>query len=226
LREFGINHPISARDLAFFANCTQDGLVDTSFDGWLKGRLTYIHTWLKEGVIYDKESPLLLVRTSPLVEIETAKKATQAHMKGEEFYVDPIRYQEQAEKDRSKSPEERKVFELSRPTEDLDIPLDRFGKDELTLWLFQDQAQAYGEILSSEGLVVALPVNLIEQDYINRQDQAFVRQVRYGWDDWGVYENSGLDLGDELCRVSENEFDAGDSQALHEYFLSTGIRQA
>ena len=110
-------------------------------------------SYIKEGVVYIPDKSLL-VRNSPLLNQKLAKKATDCHRNGNEFDINNKlvdKYREQAEADKNKSPEKRRVLSLNKRG-NFKIPTNRFKDDELTLWLFKDQAENYGNLLEENSI--------------------------------------------------------------------------
>ena len=119
-----------------------------------------------------------MVRNSPV--FNEARKATQCHREGKEFYVSKAEVQE-ALKD-----------SVEFPRESLEIPTKRLGEDALTVYAIgggdSKKAQNYGEFLIEAG-IKQLPVYATDVKYVNQQNQPFVRQLCFGDLDFG----SGLD---------------------------------
>ena len=143
-------------------------------------------SYVKEGVLYVP-GKTLFIRNSPLLNQRLVGKAVEAHRKGSEFYVDDKlanKYQEQAEADKNKTPEKRKTLAINKRG-GFNIPTNRFKDEELTLWLFKDQAEAYGNFLK-ENNINEMPVYLSSDSKKN-----FANQVWFG----SLGGRSGL-LGD------------------------------
>lgn len=157
-------NPINARGLAYAR--IQEGRNSSLYQ---------YGSYTQEGLIYVPKSDILLVRKSPLLNKISSEKATQAHREGKEFYLDAGKYQKQAEQDKNKDPQKRKVFTLNKK-ENFEIPTNRFKDEELSLWLFGDQAEAYGNFLK-ENNINEMPVWLVSQDHVNNQKQSFARQL-------------------------------------------------
>lgn len=131
--------PITARDLAYARMREGD-------DSSLCTRGSYI----KEGVVYIP-SKALLIRNSPLLNQKLAQEAVQVHRKSNEFHVNDKltkKYQEQAEADKNKFPEKKRILIISKRGT-FEIPTNRFKDEELTLWLFEDLAEDYGDFLKN-----------------------------------------------------------------------------
>ncbi len=133
--------PISARDLAFA--CVQTGNLNSLFK---QG------SYIKESILYSPNQNHLLISASSI--LDNAKKATQAHRNKKEY--SPLqntieRFWCEAREDCGKYPQKRRVLTLGyRQT--YDIPTTRFDEDELTLFLFKDQARLYGSFLDEHGI--------------------------------------------------------------------------
>ncbi|MEK6935277.1 MAG: hypothetical protein AABW67_00660, partial [Nanoarchaeota archaeon] len=147
---------ISARDLAYAR--IQEGR-DSS--------LCNFGSYIKEGVI-SVPNQSLFIRNSPLLNQEFAEQAVQAHKDGKEFYIDDKltnQYCKQAEADKNKPLEKRRVLSLNKRGK-FEIPTNRFNQEELTLWLFQDQAENYGLFLRDKKIkgINEMPVYLSSND--------------------------------------------------------------
>lgn len=155
---------ISARDLAY-----------TRIEQGRNSSLCKIGSYIKEGVAYVPDKTLF-IRNSPLLNQRIAQKAVQAHRRGEEFYIENKlidKYQEQAEQDKNKSPEKRRVLVLNERGK-FEIPTNKFKDKELTLWLFKDLAEAYGNFLS-DNKINEMPVYLTENN-----EKMFANQLWFG----------------------------------------------
>jgi len=203
---------ISLRDLAY-------GRIRTGSESHLSQHYSYV----KEGAIYVPNHEPLFVANSPI--LRSASKATEAHRKGNEFYVNAKKVLEQAEADEKKDPENRKVLTLKQ-RKSYEIPTNRFGEDEVTRWAFKDQAEDYGEFLRENG-VDEMPVWLVgDQDYTNNQSKPFARQLWLvglagGRSDL-VGDGRGLDCDNGVRGVSKKTGEAsshatGDSYTLNDF---------
>ena len=163
LREAGAS-PITARDLAYAR--TQEGKNSSlCTDG----------SYIKEGVLYVPDESLF-IRNSPLLKQKLAQEARKAHRNSNEFYVgDKLvkKYQEQAEADKKKEPAKRRVLTLQKRGK-FEIPTNRFKDEELTLWLFRDQAENYGKFLRNAN-INEMPVCLTGNSLKN-----FANQLWFG----------------------------------------------
>jgi len=154
---------IAARDLAY--SRIQEGE---------RSSLSTNGSYIKEGVLYVPDKTLF-IRNSPLLNQKLAGKAVQAHRDGSEFYFDkklPEKYQEQAQADKDKSPEKRRILEVGKRGR-FNIPTNRFKDEELTLWLSKDQAEAYGSFLKDNG-ISKMPVYSSDNDKRNFANQLWL----------------------------------------------------
>ena len=123
--------------------------------------------WTREGILYVPNGKPRLVRNSPvLFVLLSAREATECHRNGKEFY--PTKEQiEQALLDSA-----------DFPTENIEIPTDRFGSDALAVFAFggEAEARAYGEFLRN-ARIKKMPVCAIDKDYVTKQNQPFARQM-------------------------------------------------
>jgi hypothetical protein len=118
------------------------------------------------AVVYSFNQKPLLVRYSPLCNLEK----DVAFWNQGEFFLDRKVFEEinrNAEIDSLKDPEQRDVLRLTRETS-YAIPVQQFGSDELTRFLFGRQAYEYGSWLESNG-VQEMNVNLEDPDYVINQ---------------------------------------------------------
>lgn len=131
--------------------------------------------WVKEGVLYVPGERNRLIRVSPI--LESAKKATQAHRTGKEFY--PTR--EQIEQSLTDS--------VDFPEETIEIPTNRFDWAALPVYVFggEKKAKAYGEFLRDAG-IKEMPFYPIDKNYVNKQSQPFAKQLWF----WSLDGKSGL----------------------------------
>lgn len=137
--------------------------------------------WVKEEVLYIPKEKNKLVRVSSI--LESAKKATQAHRNGEEFY--PTR----------KQIERSLTDSVDFPEETIEIPTNAFGSRALTVYAFggEIEARTYGRFLRESG-IKKMPFYAVNKNYVNKQSQPFARQLWFRLlGDW-----SGLDGRDGL----------------------------
>ena len=76
------------------------------------------------------------------------------------------------------------------PQQNMEIPTNRFGEDALTVFAFggETEARNYGEFLRQAG-IKEMPVWAVSNDYVNKQDKPFARQMWF----WYLGGGSGLD---------------------------------
>jgi hypothetical protein len=139
--------------------------------------------WVKEGVLYIPNKGNKLVRNSPI--LYSAVEAVQAHREGKEFYPSKEAIE--------KALEDSINFSITNT----EIPTNRFGENELTVWAFglgdSKKAQAYGDFLKESG-ISKMPAWSIDKNYVNEQSNPFARQL---WFDW-LGGRSGLVGGGDL----------------------------
>ena len=146
--------------------------------------------YVREGVLYIPQKGGFLVRNSPI--LTSARQATQAHRDGKEFYATQEQVDE-ALKDSVKFPEKY-----------VEIPVKRFGEDELTVFVIgggdSKKAEVYGNFLKDAG-IKAMPVYVVDKDNVNEQNTPFARQLWF-WSLVGgsVLDGDGRDLGGD-CGV-------------------------
>lgn len=177
LRLFGIENPISSRDLVY-------GRVMSGSDSSLNQA-----SFTKEGFLYKKNEPVLLALESPLLNLELLKDIEKdVHRLPGVIAADNLiyeSYREIANSEKQKDPQERKVFILSKK-ESYTINTIKFGKDELTLFLFKDMAKKYGYFLMAYG-ISNLPIWLIRDRDFDKtdSDKTFLTQLRLCTTDYG-----------------------------------------
>lgn len=156
------NEFISARDLAY-ARTQEDS----------QHSLSHYGSYIKEGDIYipNKSPQILLIRNSPLLQLELAKEAVKAHQSGKEYFIAEElakEYSEKASEDQNSG-----VFSLTNLAA---IATNKFDTDKRTLWLFQDQAEKYGKFLYDLG-ITEMPLWFNDKSYINEQVSPFANQL-------------------------------------------------
>lgn len=185
LREFGIENPISLRDLAYAR--IKEG-VNSS--------LSKYRSYTREGFLYRKNEPVLLLSNSLLLNLELARQAVEENRKRNYFLTDETVYREHreiAENDKSKEPEKRTVFVLSK-REDYVIPTNMFNEDELIRFLFKDQTENYGNFLKDYKINKTF-VWLIDGSYVDRQEGTILIQL------WSISDERSSLAGDskDIC---------------------------
>lgn len=191
---------ISAKDLA-------NARIQTGTESSLSRNGSYV----KEGLVYVPDKTLF-VRNSPFLVQTIARDAVQVHRNVNEFFVNNNfiqKYQEQAETDKKKEPEKRRVLELARRGT-YKIPTNRFKDEELTLWLFGKKAQKYGDFLKQKAGINEIPVYLSSNSSQNSANQLWLgclddRSSLYGYNrglDYYYYVRGVLKTG-EASRTAE-----------------------
>ncbi len=134
-------------------------------DAWCSGNGNCV----REGVIYIPGKGNKLVRNSPI--LYSAKEATHADREGKEFYTS------------SEAIEKALEDSVDFPLKNSEIPANRFNEDPLTVWAFgrgdPRKAQDYGDFLIGAG-IKSMPVYTVDNNYVNRQKEPFVRQQWFG----------------------------------------------
>ena len=116
--------------------------------------------WVREGVLYLPQKGRFLVRNSPI--LYNAQEATNCHRKGQEFYLD------------GKEEQVEEALRNSVPIDRKEIPTKRFKDDAITVFVFEDFAQEYGDFLKEAG-IKEMPIYLA-----NVEEKPFARQVWFG----------------------------------------------
>lgn len=183
LRKAGVDHPITARDLAYarIQACKEKSLSSLYEEG----------SYVREGKIYTPYREVLFISDSPI--LESAEEATDCFRAEKDFYLDPEKYFNLAEVDRKKTPEERRVLLVDK-RENYFIPTKRFADEEITLWAFKDQAMEYGQFLLGERMITKMYVAILDAGYVNKQNHSFARQI---WLDKAMtsYDGHGSNFG-------------------------------
>lgn len=112
-----------------------------------EGKHAYIsqwgRNWIREGFIYIPQKGAFLTKKSPIM--DNPEDATKANSKEMHYFITP----EQMEWALSDS---IKIKDI-----DFKVPVNHFGDDEITSYVFGDVAQSYGEFLADAG-IDAMPV--------------------------------------------------------------------
>ena len=114
--------------------------------------------WIKEGFLYIPKKGKFLTKNSPVM--DNSVEATQAHRKGNEFYLTDT----QVESGLANS--------VKLKDRDFSIPTNRFGDDEVTAFAFGNSAKPYGNFLREAGIKEML-VYMVD----NIEDKPFARQA-------------------------------------------------
>ena len=155
-------------------------------------------SYVKQACIHMPRNKIIFTNNSPILEIDSVLWAIKDYRLKFEFNVDAKSYLEQAEEDKSKSPEQRRtiMFDSARY---FSIPTNRFADEELTRWAFKDQAKQYGEFLRENG------VNKISGIFVNvdSSKEPFARQLwlcRINDGGRSVISSNDHDLGND-CMI-------------------------
>jgi len=172
LNERGIRYPISIRDASYLRLYGQN-----------KGGMRTCH-----APILAKNSPVIIARISPLVkDIKMVRQAVNAHRKGEfpSFSVELYsQWNDIAEKDKSKKPENRRAIILS---ERGDYKVHRDSDEVRFFW--QSAREKYFARFAPEGSIQVYQIAPITVDSQNGTI------INYTWFD-SLEDGSGLSFGD------------------------------
>ncbi|MBD3321863.1 MAG: hypothetical protein GF350_12275 [Chitinivibrionales bacterium] len=171
--------------------------------------------FVREAVVHTETGPTYYVRNSPLLDIERIRSVIHFHNMleavqgterdhsgfGEIYFGDILEKSlfdsiaAYAVEDAGKVPWERRVLTVPQ-TKSFRIPVERFDKEELTLWLFDGplKARAYGEFLAKSGIRES-PVWLVEWLVPDPARKPFIRQLFFGALKFGSSINGGRRLG-------------------------------
>ena len=161
LKKNRINHPITARDLAYAR--IQEGKHSS---------LSTNDSYVKEGSLFipKSENKRYLVRDSFV--LKDVDNATDHHAHNQEYFLEEKVVNDYLQK-QSKSNDLFIVKDLSP------IPTNRFDQEAITNWLFQDQAKDYGLFLK-DAKIKQLSFYLNSDDYIDKQKAPFANQLWLG----------------------------------------------
>jgi len=141
--------------------------------------------WTREGVLYAPDKRIFLTKNSPIM--ANVKEATQSNRKGNEYFLTEEQV-EQALQDSVK---------LSKES----IPTNRFKENEIANFAFGNVAEDYGLFLKDAGIKDML-VYVVNEDYINKQNKPFARQMWFRDLDYGsILYGRYLDDGNRLRGV-------------------------
>jgi hypothetical protein len=194
LRLSEVRYPITAKDLAY--SRMQKGK---------RSPLCSNGSYTREGFLYAKDSPVLLALASPLLNLNLAREATQANRDGKYFYTEDNQVYDkamaQAEKDKEREPEKRKVLIL--PSRD-NFSISRTENFEVLQGLLKDQAEKYLEFNGQN-----IPVYLVGKDAVDNQSATLLTQLWFRNLDYrsGLHGNWSLGYGGRVrgVRVSGAE---------------------
>jgi hypothetical protein len=140
------------------------------------GPISNVGFFTAENSIYFQSGERWLTRNPPILESEdTAKKAEEASRLDEFFITD-------------KQIETALLDAVRLPPEGIEIPLDRLGEEELTVWFYgrgdSEKAQRYGYLLKglkNENMTIWVPgPSYITSKTFPDDCRAFARQYRLG----------------------------------------------
>jgi hypothetical protein len=114
--------------------------------------------WVREGIIYVPKKGVFFTKNSPI--IANAKKATDCHRNGNNFYLT--------------NGQVEKSLEDSVKIGKTKIPTERFADEELTSFAFGKNAKAYGEFLKENG------IDNLRIWLIDMQDKPLATQAKFG----------------------------------------------
>jgi hypothetical protein len=118
--------------------------------------------YVKEGCVYVPSKGRFITRGSLVM--ASPNQATESHRNRNEFYVS----QEQIDSVIGNS--------VQVPFEQSVIPTNRFGKDPVTVFLFGQSAQKYGEFLM-EAKIDNMPLYFNDKNYVDSKDKPFANQL-------------------------------------------------
>ncbi len=164
LRSSGMRYPITARDLAD-ARIQLGSSNLVSRDG----------SFTREGFAYAKGEPVLLALQSPLLRKQLTEQAVQANRRGNYFLTSNLEVYEklraQAEKDKNKSPDKRKVIILPKKTN-----FDVTKQDDVAKGLLKDQTDDFFDFIKQE----SVKTYLVSPNTVNSQNGTLLTQLWFG----------------------------------------------
>ena len=137
-------------------------------------------TWLAENFNYDKEDILIASREfSPLLQYPV--EATDCHRQGKEFYLSPNDTEKLRRAASSDVNQAMKfgVLLLKRSKVLSDIPVEAFGEEDVTSFLFRDKAKEYGRFLKENG-INNVPLYVVDKAHAKEQGKVFSRALWAG----------------------------------------------
>ena len=184
--------------------------IDCGKDAKVSTRGNYV----KEGVLYVPKKGAFITRGSLIM--AHPKEATNAHRKGNEFYVTP----EQAEVVINDS------VAVSYGT--TKVPTNRFGENAVTAFLFGKFAQKYGEFLKDAGKEEIASI-FNGKDYVDSQVKPYVNQTwlaRLDGDSIVYGDNRNLNYDDTVRGVFFDAEGVAPSEPLQKVYTLNQIFEA
>jgi len=200
---------ITARDLAEARILA--GAKNPVSTGW---------TFVAENFNYDGNDILIASREfSPLLQYPA--EATDCHRRGKAFYLSP----KDTEKLRCVASSDINqamklgVLLLKRSKVPSYIPVEAFGEEDVTSFLFRDKAKEYGRFLK-ENEIDNVPLWVVDKAYAKKKGKAFSRALWANCIDCNSALNGNGSLNDDYGRFSvvsrgDSEGRATVSQAPH-----------
>ena len=142
--------------------------------------------WVAEDFVYVLSKGIYMTKPENSQIMQNAKKATDAHRNGNEFYLNEKQVEQSLEG----------AFLI--PDTLRAVPTNRFAEEGLTAFAFGEDAQAYGDFLKNAG------INEMPIYKASMQDKPFARKLLFRKVDYqselsGL--NRGLDDGDRMRGV-------------------------
>ncbi len=137
-------------------------------------------TWVAENYNYGngKDAEIVIASGSLNPILKQPVEATNAHRQGKEFYLDAAAWKllrDVAESDPYKAIKSGALL-VTRKALKSDIPVEAFGETPETVFLFREQAKAYGNWLKAQG-IRAVSQWIVDADYAKKQKNAFGRAL-------------------------------------------------
>ena len=133
-------------------------------------------SWTAENIVYLPNGAIYITSSDFSPILKHASDATEAHRKGNEFYVSENELEEiikTAKEDKKKEPAKQRVY-TQKKTESYEIPIKKLAKDSLAQFLFKDTAADYAAFLQGAG-INEVPVWLIGAEHQKEQKAPFAR---------------------------------------------------
>jgi hypothetical protein len=124
--------------------------------------------WTREEVVYNASKGIYLSKNLSHI-LRNAKEATSCHKSNQEYLLTDAQL-------------EASLVDSVKLTSK-EIPTERFGENEITVYVFGDDAQEYGDFLKSAG-ITKMPIWLA-----NNKAKPFARQMWFRY----IKGRSGLD---------------------------------
>lgn len=137
-------------------------------------------TWVAENYNYcnGRNAEIVIASGSLNPILKQPVEATSAHLRGKEFYIDDAAWKQLrgvAERDPYKAMKSGALLVMRNDLKS-EIPVEALGETPETVFLFREQAKAYGNWLKAQG-ISSVPQWTAKVGYAKKQDKAFGRAL-------------------------------------------------